>query len=353
MSGPNGADPRRAPGRGRAAIRDIAVALPQATVANEQLLAELPAAKAALLARRAGVERRHVAAPGQTALDLGEEACRELFAAHPDLFERIDILVFCTQTPDHPLPPNSCALHGRLRLPDRVMAFDIPHACSAFVYALQLVDALFQAGAGREALIVTADTYSSLISADDRATRVLFGDGAAATWLSMSSEPTRGFVDFRCGTDGTGFGAFVVAAGGARMPITDEVLATRLVDQSGNARTPAQIAMNGLEILTFVGARMPDSIKGLLDRNELQLDDVDLLVFHQASAVVLDTLTMRLGADPGRVVRSLELTGNTVSASIPMTLRKAMDDHRLAPGDVVLLCGFGAGLSWGSALLRW
>jgi 3-oxoacyl-[acyl-carrier-protein] synthase-3 len=233
------------------------------------------------------------------------------------------------------------------------MAFDVPHACSAFVYALQLVDALFRTGAGTEALIVTADTYSSLISQDDRATRVLFGDGAAATWLSAGTDPGRGAVDFRCGTDGAGFGAFMVPAGGARLPITDAVLADASVDGSGNVRTPANIAMNGQEILTFVGARMPDSIKGLLARNDVQLDDLDLLIFHQASAVVLDTLTMRLGADPDRVVRSLQLTGNTVSASIPMTLHQAIGEGRLAPGDLLLLCGFGAGLSWGSALMRW
>lgn len=352
MSGPD-AHQSRVPACGRAVIRDVAVSLPESTVTNDDLLAALPAPKASLLARRAGVEQRHIAGPGQTALDLGEAACRELFAGHADLAEQIDILVFCTQTPDHPLPPNSCALHGRLGLSDQVMSFDVPHACSAFVYALQLVDALFQAAAGTNALIVTADTYSSLISAEDRATRVLFGDGAAATWLSTSSEPERGAIDFRCGTDGKGFSAFMVPAGGTRMPVTDAVRADKSIDNSGNARTPAHIAMNGQEILTFVGARMPDSIKGLLARNELQLDDLDLLVFHQASAVVLDTLTMRLGVDPDRVVRSLQLTGNTVSASIPMTLHQALGDGRLAPGDLVLLCGFGAGLSWGSALVRW
>src|SRR5262249_4497375 len=154
-----------------------------------------------------------------------EAACRSLFETHPDLPDRIDILVFCTQTPDHPLPPNSCSLHGRLGLSRRVVAFDVPHACSAFVYALQLVHGLFVAGAGTEALIVTADTYSALINPRDRAARLLFGDAAATTWVSRVEDGASGLLDCMCGTDGAGFNAFFVPAGGARSPVSDAVRA--------------------------------------------------------------------------------------------------------------------------------
>lgn len=341
------------PRPGGAVIRDVSVALPDGVVTTDDILAGVPDAKAALLTKRLGVRERRVAAPGQTALDLGEAACRTLLANHPELAERVDVLVFCTQTPDHPLPPNSCALHGRLGLADDVMAFDVPHACSAFVYALQLVDALFVSGPAREAVIVTADTYSSLINPGDRATRLLFGDAAAACWVSSSTDPGRGAVDFRCGTDGRRFDSFLVPAGGARLAATDAVRAAVSTDASGNVRTPAQIAMDGQQIITFAGSRVPESIKGLLARNDVQLDDIDRFVFHQASAIVLDLLTMQLGVDTDRVVRNLEGTGNTVSASIPIALRAALDDDMIAPGDLVLLCGFGAGLSWGTALMRW
>ena len=336
-----------------AVISDIAVALPERTVPNAELLADLPPATAALLARRIGVEQRHIVAPGQTALDLGEQACRDLFAAHPELADRLDILVFCTQTPDHPLPPNSCVLHGRLSLSGRVMAFDIPHACSAFVYALRIVDALMRAGAGADALIVTADAYSTLINPRDRATRVLFGDAGAATWLTRSSDPARGTGAFDCGTDGSGVASFLVPAGGARVPVTDEIRLRETTDASGNVRSAVQIVMDGQQILTFAGVRVPESINAVLDRAGLALNDVQWFVFHQASAMVLDLLTTHLGLDPARVVRSLADTGNTVSASIPITLRSALDDDRIRPGDIVLICGFGAGLSWGSAVVRW
>jgi 3-oxoacyl-[acyl-carrier-protein] synthase-3 len=261
--------------------------------------------------------------------------------------------VFCTQTPDHPLPPNSCVLHGRLSLSRRVMAFDIPHACSAFVYALRIVDALMRAGVGTEALIVTADAYSTLINPRDRATRVLFGDAGAATWLTRSSDGARGTGAFDCGTDGGGVASFLVPAGGARVPVTDEIRSRETTDASGNVRSPVQIVMDGQEILTFAGVRVPESINAVLDRAGLALHDVQWFVFHQASAMVLDLLTTHLGLDPARVVRSLANTGNTVSASIPITLRSALDDDRIRPGDIVLLSGFGAGLSWGSAVIRW
>ena len=338
---------------GGAVISDIAVALPERAVPNAQLLADLPPATAALLTRRTGVEQRHVVSAGQTALDLGERACRDLFAAHPEVPDRVDILVFCTQTPDHPLPPNSCVLHGRLSLPGHVMAFDIPHACSAFVYALRVVDALMRAGAGTDALIVTADAYSTLINPLDRATRVLFGDAGAATWLTRSGDTTRGTGAFDCGTDGGGVGSFIVPAGGARVPITDEIRWRETTDASGNVRSDAQIVMDGQEILTFAGVRVPASINAVLDRAGLSLSDVQWFVFHQASAMVLDLLTSCLGLDPARVVRSLADTGNTVSASIHIALRSALDDDRIRPGDIVLLCGFGAGLSWASAVVRW
>lgn len=338
---------------GGAVISDIAVTLPARTVPNAEILADLSPATAALLARRTGVEQRHVVVAGQTALDLGEQACRDLFAAHPELADRIDILVFCTQTPDHPLPPNSCVLHGRLSLPGHVMAFDIPHACSAFVYALRVVDALMRAGAGTDALIVTADAYSTLINPRDRATRVLFGDAGAATWLTWSDDPTRGTRAFDCGTDGSGVASFIVPAGGARLPITDDVRSRETTDVSGNVRSAAQIVMDGQAILTFAGVRAPESINAVLDHAGLGLDDIQWFVFHQASAMVLDLLTSFLGLDPARVVRSLADTGNTVSASIPIALRSAVNDDRIRPGDLVLLCGFGAGLSWASAVVRW
>jgi 3-oxoacyl-[acyl-carrier-protein] synthase III len=336
----------------RASISAIAVCLPAQILSNDDFMEDLGEHKSALLVRNTGVLERRIAAVGETALDLGEAACRRLFEAHPELPDRVDTLIFCTQSPDHILPPNACILHGRLGLDVSVAAFDLPHACSAYIYGIHLAQGLIAAGSATNVLLVTADTYSKFIHPMDRSARVLFGDGAAATWLGSSTDE-RGVLDVVCGTDGKRYDKFVVPAGGCRLPLSDAVRSQERRDTSGNVRSPANIHMSGGDILAFVGSRIPPHVQHVLARNGVTLDDVDWIVFHQASSVVLDTLTALLDADPAKVLRHLEAVGNTVSASIPITLRAAMDDGLIRPGQMLLLCGFGAGLSWGSALVRW
>lgn len=336
----------------RASINDVAVALPSHILTNDEFIEGLGEHKAALLIRNTGVLQRHIAAAEQTALDLGEEACRRLFEAHPELPGEIDTLIFCTQSPDHILPPNSCILHGRLGLDPSVAAFDLPHACSAYIYAIHLAQALVAAGSARNVLLVNADTYSKFIHPLDRSTRVLFGDGAAATWLG-ASDGERGVLDVCCGTDGSQYDKVVIPAGGCRRPLSDSARSQERRDSSGNVRSPANIHMSGADILSFVGNRIPAHVKQFLARNDLTPDGVDWIVFHQASSMVLDTLTTLLDAHPAKVYRHLENVGNTVSASIPIALRAALDETLIRPGQLLLLCAFGAGLSWGSALVRW
>jgi 3-oxoacyl-[acyl-carrier-protein] synthase-3 len=336
----------------RAAIKDVAVALPARVLSNEDLTVGLDEFKCSLLLRLTGVRHRHVAAAEETALDLGEQACRKLFASHPSLAEQIDTLIFCTQSPDYILPPNACLLHGRLGLPSSVAAFDLPHACSAYIYAIHVAQALLFSGAAKNVLVVTADTYSKFLHAQDLATRALFGDAGAASWIAAARDGC-GVLDVMCGTDGKRFDKFMIPAGGCRQPLSDDVRRQEQRDASGNVRSPANIQMRGNDILAFVSGRIPTHISALLRRNNLTLDAVDWIVFHQASSVVLNTLTALLDADPDKVVWHLEDIGNTVSASIPATLRAALDRSQIRSGQLLLLCGFGAGLSWGSALVRW
>jgi len=302
--------------------------------------------------RHGGVRQRHLAGPGETALDLGEQACLRLFAGHPQLSELVDVLIFCTQSPDYLLPSNSCVLHGRLALDDRVAAFDLPHACSAYIYAISLANALIVSGSATNVLVVTGDTYSKYIHPQDRATRLLFGDAATATWID-AGPIDQGVLDVMCGTAGKYFATFMIPAGGCRQPLTDALRGAEEQDSSGNLRTAGQIHMAGRDILSFVSGRIPAHINEFLARNDVPLGDVDWLVFHQASAVTLDSLIRFLKVDPARVVRYLDAVGNTVSSSIPLVLHDALARDLIRPGQLVLLCGFGAGLSWGSALVKW
>lgn len=336
----------------RAQLRDIAIALPDQVVTNDDLLAVIPPDKRAVMVRHTGVFKRHISQTGETALDLGEKACRSLFNKHPDLPDRVDALIFCTQSPDYLLPSNACVLHGRLGLADTVAAFDLPHACSAYIYAISLVQALIVSGAKDHILVVTADTYSKYIHPQDRSTRLIFGDGAAATWFA-AGDSNRSVTDVVCGTDGRYFDKFWVPAGGCREPLNDALRQCETRDSSGNVRSRADIHMAGRDMFSFVSSRIPPHVRAVLARNGLTVDSIDRFVFHQASGVILDSLTQLLGADPARVIRHLDDVGNTVSASIPMALHAALDDGRIRAGQLVLLCGFGAGLSWGSALLKW
>jgi 3-oxoacyl-[acyl-carrier-protein] synthase-3 len=336
----------------RARILATAVALPERTLDTSDLLAGVPEPSRALLVRHTGVDRRYIAAPDETALDLGERACRSLFGAHPGAAGRVDTLIFCTQSPDYVLPGNACVLHGRLGLPESVAAFDLPHACSAFVYALGLAHALIASGGAHDVLIVTAETYSRWIHPQDRSARVLFGDGAAATWVAAETDG-RGVLDVQCGTAGQYYDRFYVPAGGSRRPASDDVRSQEARDTSGNIRTPAHIHMAGRDILSFVSSRVPDHVRAFLARGRRTTADVRWFVFHQASAVTLDSLVQRLELDEARVVRHLAPVGNTVCASIPMALDALVRRGDARDGDLLLLCGFGAGLSWGSALVRW
>jgi 3-oxoacyl-[acyl-carrier-protein] synthase-3 len=332
-------------------IVDIAVGLPDAVLTNEQMCVENPEWDMTKVAGRSGVLSRHIAAAGETALDLALAACRHLLSRSPDLLTVVDGLIMCTESEDYPLPPDGCVLHGLLGLRQDCFVTDINLACSGFAYELALARGLMATGMCHNILLVTAETYSKKINPRDRSSRVLFGDGAAVTWLSDNPGPGN-VVDVLCATDGTEYDKFVIPAGGDRMPISADT-ALEHEDDNGNWRSQQDIHMDGLGILTFATAKVPKQVKELLHRNQLTVDDIDLFVFHQASALVLDSLARLLRIPPGKVFTNLEQLGNTVSSSIPIALHDALGDHLIKPGSRVLISGFGVGLSWASALLAW
>jgi 3-oxoacyl-[acyl-carrier-protein] synthase III len=334
----------------RTLLRDVASALPDRVVTNRQLQTEHPDWNFAMLVEKAGVQERHIARDDETALDLGERACRDLFARWPALADNLDVLIFCTQTPDHVLPPNSCILHGRLGLAEHVTAFDLNHACSGYIYAIAQAQAFILARMAKNVLIVNADTYSKLIHSNDRSARALFGDGAAATWIEAGDESI-GIVDVVCRTAGAHYDKFIVPAGGCRHARSNTTC-LESTDDSGNVRTLEHIHMSGRDILAFVTSKIPKHVDEVLNRNQLSREQIDLYIFHQASAMVLDSLSRLLRLPEEKVYRNLSRIGNTVSASIPLALADARVSGQLKSPATVLLCGFGVGLSWGSAVVR-
>jgi 3-oxoacyl-[acyl-carrier-protein] synthase III len=330
-------------------IESIAYALPERCLTNSELRAEYPDWDFERLEMRTGVFRRYVAAEGETALDFAVRACERLMAEDRLRPAEIDAVIFCTQSPDYIMPPNSCLLHGKLGMRTDVMAFDTSLACSGYVYGLQLAASLIGSGAAKRVLLATADTYTRYIHPGDRATRCLFGDGGAVSVIGPSAGG-RGVRHIRCGTAGRHFGKFMIPAGGMRVQRSAET-ARATVDRSGNVRTAEHITMDGLGVLSFFNSTVPQSVRCVLAENKLSLDDIDLFIFHQASQVALDSLVTALRIPREKMVYDLAETGNLVSASIPVALRRALDCGRAKPGQLALLCGFGVGLSWGTALV--
>lgn len=325
-------------------IEHIAYSLPDNVVTNQELRNKYPEWDFDRLEERTGVFERRIASSGETALDLTEKACNGL-----DL-DSIDGIIFCTETPDYPIPSNACLLHGRLGLAENVLALDINMGCSGFVYSLEVARSLIRCGTANKIILATADTYSQFINPGDRATRVLFGDGAAVSIISRSDNDN-GILDVSLGSSGKNFDRFMVPAGGARMPLGKKS-AIESTDQSGNIRSPGNINMDGFGVLSFFNATIPRQVKALLKKNQLGMEDLNLFVFHQASQIALDSLVRALKIPNHKMVKKMEKVGNLVSASVPIALKRALTDGQAKPGDLVLLCGFGVGLSWATALIR-
>src|SRR5262249_36164668 len=217
-------------------------------------------------------------------------------------------------------------LHGKLGLRTDALVFDINLACSGYIYGLRLASSLIESGAATRVLFATADTYTRYIHPGDRATRCLFGDGGAVSIVAQS-QGGRGIRDIRCGTSGKHFEKFIIPAGGMRRPFSPET-AREEVDRSGNTRTPENIKMDGLGVLSFFNATVPCAVRDVLARNALSLDDVDLFVFHQASQLALESLGSILKIPTSKMVIDIGEIGNLVSASIPVALSRAIESGR-------------------------
>jgi 3-oxoacyl-[acyl-carrier-protein] synthase-3 len=316
-------------------------------LSNEQLAQLYPDWTAEKIYEKTGIRERHVVQEGECASDLAYAAAKRVLSEK--ITKSADFLLFCTQTPDYLLPTTACVLQHRLGLPTSCAALDFNLGCSGYVYGLSLANSLLQSGAANKVLLLTADTYSRLIHPLDKSTRTIFGDAGTATLLSKDSKAR--LHSFVLGSDGSGADQLMVKTGGARHSGVFEK--TTSVDDSGNVRDPECLYMNGPEIFNFTIKAVPKLVQGVLDKAKLTLDEVDLVVFHQANAFMLEHLRRKLGIPSEKFMVHLEFCGNTVSSTIPLTLEEALKTGRMRPGMKVLLAGFGVGYSWGGCILEW
>jgi 3-oxoacyl-[acyl-carrier-protein] synthase III len=324
-------------------IQALSTALPEMIVTNEDLEEQYPQWNFTQLEKRTGVLARHVAAPGETALDLAVKACKKLEVDGKLEPGSIDAVLFCTESPDYLIPGNSGLLQSALGLETGIFCLDINMGCSAYPHLLQIAHGLHLSGVAKRILIVTSDTYSKYIHPDDRATRSLFGDGATAT-IAIPSDAGEWFQPV-FGSNGDEYDRFWMRNGGAKYE--------KELSYNGIAGARQNyISMKGVELLSFFNSVIPEEVDKVLAINGLAKEDVDAFVFHQASDAVLDSLQRFIAIPEKKMIKTISHTGNLVSASIPAALNSALQESKILNGQLVLLCGFGVGLSWGSVLIR-
>lgn len=334
-----------------AAITAIEYYLPEKTLSNSDLAQEFPDWSVQKIADKTGVDARHVSADDECSSDLAAAAAERLFLEGVDR-TAVDYILFCTQSPDYFLPTSACLLQQRLGIPTSAGALDFNLGCSGYVYGLGIAKGLIETGQASNVLLLTGETYTKMLAKEDRSVRTIFGDGGSATLVeAVETEPDAPPLigPFVYGTDGSGARNLIVEAGAFRKPLAPAG------HSASGADTPAKptLFMDGGEIFAFTLSTVPKSVRALLQRANLKAEDVDLFVFHQANRHMLDHLRRKSGIPPEKFLVHLSDCGNTVSATIPITIREAQRAGRLKRGAVLALVGFGVGYSWSAAICRW
>jgi 3-oxoacyl-[acyl-carrier-protein] synthase III len=316
-------------------ITGLGAYVPERVLSNDEL-SRIVDTSDEWITERTGIKERRIAAPEEALTDLAMPAARAALAQANVDPKDIDLLVCATVTPDMMLPTSSALLADELGAPDAA-AYDLLAGCTGFMYALVQAYGMMAAGLSERALVVGGDVLSRILDWTDRSTLVLFGDGAGAVVLERT--PERGFLGFELGADGGGGIHLSLPGSGSR----------RLADASANG----YVHMNGREVFKFATRVLVSSAQAVLDRCGVSVDEVDVYVPHQANVRIMDHAAQRLGIPRERMVVNVDRYGNTSSGSIPLALAEAQRDGRLKKGDLVLMTGMGAGLTWGSGLMEW
>lgn len=319
-----------------ACIGDIAYYLPSNIETNEYLVKEMELDWSADdIYQKTGIKQRHISGD-MCASDLGYEATLELFSKNEGLKEKIDYVLFVSQSSDYVLPATACILQDRLGLSRECGAVDLNQGCSGFVYGLSLAKGLIAGGVASNILLITSETYTKYIEPRDKTTRTIFGDGAAATWIRECNDNKGKINSFVLGTDGRGKNNLIVPNSGAR------------IDKDSNNN----LFMDGPEIFQFTLMSVPRMVRKILQLNDMDINDVDYFVFHQANSFMLKHLRDKLKIPAEKFCIDMEEMGNTVSPSIPIALCRAMERGDIKKGTKILIAGFGVGYSWGGCLIE-
>ncbi|MFY9803716.1 MAG: beta-ketoacyl-ACP synthase III [Candidatus Acidiferrales bacterium] len=291
---------------------------------------------------RTGIRERHYADPGMATSHLGTEAARKLLAARGVNAEEIDLIVLASVTPDMFFPATACLIQDRLGAKN-AWGFDLSAACSGFVYALTVGAQFVGSGAHKKVLVIGSDVMTSILDFTDRATCVLFGDGAGAVLLEPATSDKEGILDFVHDIDGSGGCNLYMPGGGSLHPASQETVEKRM----------HYVHQEGAQVFKYAVRRMSELAVEMLERNGYTTKDLALVVPHQANLRIIRGMQERLGVDDSKVMINIDHFGNTTAGTIPLGMMEAVEQGRLRKGDLVLLIAVGAGYTTGAVLMRW
>lgn len=322
----------------------ISVYFPKKTVTNEVFEVPYGKYKKGAVYRKTGIKSRHISGDDELVSDMATASAEPLVKRYG---AETDFLLLCTQTPDYKLPTTACIVQDKLGLPNSVGAMDINLGCSGFIYSLAVAKGMISSGISRGTLLIMSEAYSKHIHEKDYSTKTIFGDASCAVFLTRADAEKIG--EFSFGTDGSGYQNLIIPASGEagkREKNPDQLYA----DESGE-RTKKNLYMNGLEIFGFTLERIPVLVEDILKKNRMTMEEVSLIIPHQANCFMLHELRELLGVDAEKMYVNMEQVGNTVSASVPIALKMALEEGSVKTGDHVLLLGFGVGYSWGGTII--
>lgn len=325
-------------------ITAMSACVPSKVVSNRDLGYLIPEEDIEKTINNIGIEERRVADDDVCASDLCYKAAKQLMEDNNIAPDSIDVLLFMSQTGDYRIPATAPILQHRLGLSKDTCCLDLSLGCSGFVFALSTAFAYASMEGVNRVLLLDGETFSKICNKKDKVDWPLYGDAATATLVEKGDFEDSTFI---LKSDGSGYDAVYIPDGGMRNPVTEKSL-LETVREEGNLRNDLQIYMDGMEVFNFAMSVVPKSIKEIVRETETTLNDIDWLVFHQANRFMTDFFAKRLKFDIDKVPYCIKKYGNTSSASIPLTIVSELPD-KLKAGDRVVMCGFGAGLSWGTA----
>ena len=324
-------------------IRGTGASVPEHVLDNDYFISYLDTSDE-WITTRTGIHERRKLGEGESTLDMALEASQRALDDAGMSAGELDLIMVCTATSETPLPSTACWLQDALGVAggEGVGAFDLGAACSGFVYGVVVAGAMLQVGRYRNVLVVAAEALTRITDYEDRATCVLFGDGAGAVILSRSDDPQQGIIYHDLGADGSQASAIWVPAGGAREPASRKTVNERL----------HFMRMRGRAIYKFAVTKMQRLIEEALEATGTGIDDLKLVIPHQSNLRIMESARVRVGLPPEKMAVNIDRYGNTSAASIALALDEARREGTVGAGDLVLLVAFGAGLTWASALMR-